>query len=406
MPKRDLPLLVVQCVCILILIASKGNALTDPISARSSPSYKTIEGVKRVFCLSDLHTDHVENMEWLRRNIAASDLCQDDLLIVAGDVSHESRKLQESLRLLRQTCQIFFLPGNHEAWIGKHDKFESSLDKLYRVERTCRIHGVHVDALFLGGKNPLWVVPLQSWYDGTLTFNEELCKDFGAFPWVDFMRCRWSPRDFPPMSKPNKRIPKGLVEYFHEKYNEPILSEILLSEASTEQHQKSALLTVSHFLPNKQCLPDWNDLDADENEFSMDWLNHGAGEMSAKFAKVAGSQKLDDQLRSLSAEFSRHIHIFGHSHRPKDFDYKGVRYIHNPLGKPRERTLQMVNPEVTFQCIWNVDDKGEVPGPTVLRYWEQFGGGTEALRERLKEVKGGRYRLDSNKKNSSQSTVY
>lgn len=389
-------------------MSSNGNALSDPmISSRTSPpSYKTINGVKRVFCLSDLHTDHVENMEWLRRNLAASDLCPDDLLIVAGDISHESRKLQESLRLLRQTCQIFFLPGNHEAWIGRHDKYESSLDKLYRVERTCRIHGVHVDALFLNGKNPLWVVPLQSWYDGTLTFNEELCKDFGAFPWVDFVRCRWSPHDFPSMSKPNKRIPQGLVEYFHEKYNSPMLSEILLSETSSRRDQKPALLTVSHFLPNKQCLPDWNDLEADENEFSMEWLNHGAGEMSAKFAKVAGSKKLDDQLRSLSADFSRHVHIFGHSHRPKDFEFKGVRYIHNPLGKPRERTLHMVNPEVTFQCIWNVDEEGEVPGPTVLRYWEQFGGGTEALRERLKEVKGGRYSRDGSKRNSSQSTVY
>jgi hypothetical protein len=35
----------------------------------------------------------------------------------------------------------------------------------------------------------------------------------------------------------------------------------------------------------------------------MAWLNHRAGELSAKFAKEAGSEKLDDQRRVISGNF-------------------------------------------------------------------------------------------------------
>lgn len=208
---------------------------------------------------------------------------------------------------------------------------------------------------------PLMIQNLESWYDGSLSLEccEDLCTDFGKWPWVDFIRCRWG-SNFPLMGNPNKRIPKGLSEYLLLQ-NENTLAQMedyirLSFESSSSPNQIMGLLSVSHFLPNQQSLPDWKNLSS--LEFLPDeWLDHGAGHMSAKFAKVAGSKLIDEQIRSINLpEETRRIHIFGHSHRPKDFEYNNVRYIHNPLGKPREREIHMIAPDVDFQCIWDCDE--------------------------------------------------
>ena len=107
----------------------------------------------------------------------------------------------------------------------------------------------------------------------------------------------------------------------------------------------------------------------------------------------------DDLLRSV-----QHLHIFGHSHRPKDFVYNGIRYVHNPLGKPAERAMNMISNEVDFQLVWDctkslskpVSDVpeymsysggigvGEVPGERVIRFWEEKGGGLKSLSRNMK----------------------
>lgn len=344
---------------------------------------QTLAAIERVFCLSDLHTDHMINLDWLEAKCALDSAPgPKDLVIVPGDISHDLDRFRETMNIIQGTgCQVFFVPGNHEAWLSHPEPEASSLEKLDLVYETCRSMGVQVDNILLGTFNshPLWVVPLQSWYDGTLSIEgcDDLCLDFKYWPWTDFQRCEWTHFVSEPMDAPNARIPIGLSEHFH-KINEKHLNEV---RASLSKNPTLGLITASHFLPNQRCLPDWKDPDA--ISFQRDgWFDHGAPGTSSKFAKVAGSNGLDAQLRSLTPESGKHIHIFGHSHRPKDFVYKGVRYVHNPLGKKSERDMYMVSPNVDFQLLWDTR-LGEISGIQTMRLWEEQGGGLEGLKQRL-----------------------
>jgi Calcineurin-like phosphoesterase len=322
--------------------------------------FHTLTGVERVYCLSDLHTDHPANLEWLRDRMkrpppglttASSSKSNaatpppkprpwgsEDLLVIAGDISHSMALLEETLACMREPgCHVLFVAGNHEAWRDHSpaDKTDvgggsraasrradcgsssrqptstsspwSSLDKLDQVYETCRRLGVMVDPCIVpaassdassGGGSPassLYIVPLQSWYDGTLSFAPDLEAGFETWPWVDFSRCAW-PADRFPLDR--NRLPQNLVEHLLDG-NRPVLDTVLqhqleqstasLSSSSTLS-QPHAIMTVSHFLPNLQTLPDWKNLDAPA--FDLAWLDHGAGDMSAKFAKVAGSARI------------------------------------------------------------------------------------------------------------------
>lgn len=49
-----------------------------------------LDDIQRVWALSDLHSDHVDNMQWLRTRMARGDWNDKDLLVIAGDISHVS----------------------------------------------------------------------------------------------------------------------------------------------------------------------------------------------------------------------------------------------------------------------------------------------------------------------------
>jgi len=403
-----------------------------------------LENIEQIYIISDLHTDNAANLEWLKQRCTNKLNKQtpgaNDCLIIAGDISHEISKLEETLSIITENlhCCIFFIWGNHEAWIGGQEMdslgIHTSLDKIEKVKNLCNELGVHTDFELVGGdnENPVVILPIESWYDATLSLEgcEDLCRKFNAWPWVDFMRCKWPKEE--DLSDSNNsqgarrfnisgcnventgRIPLGLTEWFANK-NEQSITDIqdiyhewlaMASESEIAVSRPPVLITMSHFLPNEKTLPDWKDPNC-ETFKRKEWLDHPVPEVSAKFAKVAGSSLIDEQIRSIvppeiSSSQVQHIHVFGHSHRPKDFVYKGIRYVHNPLGKPAERQMNMVSNEVDFQLIWDcrkssiekadiADDSlsfsgglGEIPGVRVIRFWEEKGGGKEVLARNMK----------------------
>lgn len=373
----------------LVAVSIRIN-LTNTLSISSSSHYppqpvkhNVVQDVTRVLCLSDLHVDKIDNLEWLKKK-SASTLTESDLLIVAGDISHRYERLRDAFKIIQDTgCRVIFVPGNHEAWDD-----QCSYRKLKRVKELCRDTGVLVDPTVINSfDSPLWVLPLLSWYDGSLEIPgcEDLCTDFSGWPWTDFRACEWN--DHPPMGGSNAKIPLNLANHFHDLNMNSI---DFVKKHIDESAEEASVITVSHFLPNAKCLPDWKDITL-QNFQRKEWLDHGAPGTSSKFAKVAGSTGLQRQIQEIRPV----LHVFGHSHRPKDFVLEdGIRYVHNPLGTPRERLMYMVSPAVDFQVLWNED--GQVAGETVIRLWEEQGGGIIGLKDRVakfgrKRFKKGRF---------------
>lgn len=358
---------------------------------------------ERVFAISDLHTDYEDNLAYLEelcdgRRSGDADVPlpgPKDVLIVAGDVSHDLSVLHATLSSLvsgLSGCRVLFVPGNHEAWTGGGVEGDS-LRKLRVVEETCAaLPGVHTVRSRLVGSahdRPAWIVPLRSWYDGTLSYPrcEDLCADFVRFPWSDFVCCDWP--GFEPYGDAERgRIPRRVAEHFLEtNERRDVLGRVREDLRSRADDDGVGVLTFSHFLPNRKTLPDWKDVDDDVFR-REEWFDHGAESVAANFAKVAGTRLLDEQLRSVT-DFRRgrdHVHVFGHSHMPKDVTIDGIRYVHNPLGKQKERNMNLVSKDVGFQLLWDTRS-GEVEGERVVRYWEEKGGGLDALFEYRRKEK-------------------
>lgn len=158
-----------------------------------------INNIERIFCLSDLHTDHADNMIYVEDKMQNSNFNfnERDLIIVAGDISHDVERFIQTLSiLLLKSSKVLFVPGNHEAWITKYDDksiCKTSLEKLDYLYQICEgMEGVYTKSIIVQNnsksQHKLWIVPLQSWYDGTLNIREEYCHDFNNWPWVDFTR--------------------------------------------------------------------------------------------------------------------------------------------------------------------------------------------------------------------------
>ena len=236
----------------------------------------------RIFALSDLHVDFEENWAWVQA-ISPVDYRR-DVLIIAGDITHQIERVLQTFRVLRKRfLRVFFVPGNHDLWV--RGERGDSLEKMDTLRSACEECGIDMKPAEVHGVR---LVPLFSWYCSQF---DPRCQNYRVpFAWGDYRYCRW-PEEV-----------REVDRYFSSLNGGPSTSAGLT-------------VTFSHFLPRWELLPD------------VKYLRFKA------LPLVAGSHIIEAQLR----EWGARIHVFGHSHIPWDEEFDGVRYVQQPLAYPKER---------------------------------------------------------------------
>jgi predicted phosphodiesterase len=238
----------------------------------------------RVFALSDIHIDYDENARWIA-NLSTAEY-QDDVLILAGDVTDTRRLLEWCLSTLaKRFKKVLFVPGNHDLWVIREDRDKHSLQKFDDVCAVVESSGASMQAFRERGVS---ISPLLAWYDHS--FGEP-SKELRSM-WMDYRACRW---------------PIGFAE-----------KDIAAHFAAFNMRQVSLagdkVITYSHFVPRLDVMPGFI---PSEHKFLY---------------PILGSAQLERQLRGLNPS----IHVYGHSHITRQVKIDGVSYINNAFGYPSE----------------------------------------------------------------------
>jgi predicted phosphodiesterase len=71
---------------------------------------EAVTQMSRVFAISDVHVDLTDNLEWVK-SLSQSNY-QQDVLIVAGDVTDDMTLLEHTLQNLKQKfAEVCYVPG-------------------------------------------------------------------------------------------------------------------------------------------------------------------------------------------------------------------------------------------------------------------------------------------------------
>jgi predicted phosphodiesterase len=246
----------------------------------------------RVFALSDIHIDYEVNAKWIE-NLSFADY-QDDVLILAGDVTHARPLLDWCLRTLaKRFKKVLFAPGNHDLWVVRDDREKNSLQKFDDVRAVVNTSGASMQAFRERGVS---IIPLLAWYDYSFGEPSEELRSV----WADYHACRW---------------PSGFTE-----------KEVAAHFAAFNNHQVSLVgdkvITYSHFLPRIDLMPGF------------------VPSVKKLLYPILGSAQLERQLRRLNPS----IHVYGHSHINRHVKIDGVSYINNAFGYPNET-------RITSKCL-------------------------------------------------------
>jgi predicted phosphodiesterase len=238
----------------------------------------------RVFALSDIHVDYDANAKWVG-DLSIADY-QDDVLILAGDVSDNRRLLGWCLgTLARRFRKLLFVPGNHDLWVIRDDKEKHSLQKFDEVRGAVESSGASMEVFRERG---VTIVPLLGWYD--YSFGDP--SDELRSVWMDYHACRW------PLGYGDREVAAHFASFNELHFSIP----------------GDKVITFSHFLPRIDVMPGY------------------IPTANRLLYPILGSSLLEQQLRNVNSQ----LHVYGHSHVNRDVTIDGVSYINNAFGYPSE----------------------------------------------------------------------
>jgi predicted phosphodiesterase len=254
----------------------------------------------RVFALSDIHVDYDVNARWIA-DLSVADY-QDDVLILAGDVTDTRRLLEWCLGTLAvRFRKVLFVPGNHDLWVIRDDdRNKNSLQKFDDVCAAAASSGASMKAFRDRGVS---IIPLLGWYDYSFGPPSDELKSM----WMDYRACRW---------------PAGYTD-----------GDVAAHFASLNDEKQSSpagdtIITYSHFLPRIDLMPGF-----------IPWG-------SRVLYPILGSTIVERQLRGLNAQ----IHVYGHSHVNRRVKIDGVSYINNAFGYPSETLIARKRMMCIHEC--------------------------------------------------------
>mmetsp|Transcript_43276 Transcript_43276/g.101009 ORF Transcript_43276/g.101009 Transcript_43276/m.101009 type:complete len:469 (-) Transcript_43276:7-1413(-) len=312
----------------------------------------------RIFLSSDLHIDHKKNKEWMASCLASmardSERPSFDCLLLPGDLCTGEDLFEDALRSLTDVFHVVcFCFGNHEAWTHGQKKGDTpakdSFEKLDRIHAICKSLRVYTSPIrILGLKQPLLLLPLWSWYHATWDQEPDLPPDLQP-PLdpqkrvSDFRLCKWDAFT----QEPGFAFGAGgvtsehLAKHFAAR-NEAWISAVL----SLQDTEGGDILSYSHFCPRQELIL--------EKRFSYD----------QHVPKISGSVFLEEQIRRVRPL----CHAFGHTHVAWDTILDGIRYVHWPLGNPKEQMGQTKMQHYSgflllFDSVWS---------PVQFTHWAYF----------------------------------
>ena len=136
----------------------------------------------RFFTTSDIHVDYKKNLELIKK--ISNTEYQNDVLILAGDLTHKETLLCETLLILKDKfAKLFFVPGNHDLWL-KEKHYSTSLEKFEAIMSFCNNNKISIEPETF---DDVELIPLYSWYDHSFGEpNADLRKR-----WGDYKFCEW-----------------------------------------------------------------------------------------------------------------------------------------------------------------------------------------------------------------------